>query len=341
MASPAIITSRQCRRSGDCTRPAIIHCVGCFQLFCHAHFVDHRRRLENTMKQLMKHDDHLQELVRERINESSRHPLFEEIDRWEHQSITNIQQKANDLRQQLVQLSSFHFNELSEKLQRLREELRISDEQNSFIESDIQNWTKLLEDYREDLISSSTFNISGLTRNSSLPHILVNIFEKNEFFQHVSNNRVRIEEYGRLAIHDAHSTGEVELRGSNEYRLGRHEIRLRILQPANSWIFLGINSKSTPLQNNSYAARSACGWANNNNIWRDSDAFVNESARIEMAMNDTIILIVDCDNEKIFMINERTNGHYELVVNIDSCPFPWQLHVNLYEMDSSIRILSS
>ena len=53
-----------------------------------------------------------------------------------------------------------------------------------------------------------------------------------------------------------------------------------------------------------------------------------------MAMNDIIILIVDCEKRKIFMINERTDGHYELQLDVDNCRFPWQLHVN-----RSIRIL--
>ena len=31
-----------------------------------------------------------------------------------------------------------------------------------------------------------------------------------------------------------------------------------------------------------------------------------------------IILIIDCENRKIFMTNERTNGHYELDVDVNN-----------------------
>ena len=55
--------------------------------------------------------------------------------------------------------------------------------------------------------------------------------------------------------------------------------------------------------------RSARGWATNNNFWCNGDSSTNTSTRIEMAMKDIIILIVDCEKRKIFMINERTNGH--------------------------------
>ncbi len=50
-------------------------------------------------------------------------------------------------------------------------------------------------------------------------------------------------------------------------------------------------------------------------------------------------LTFDCDSGKISMINETTNAKYELIVDTDNCPFPWQLHVILRSVDSRIRIL--
>ena len=60
-----------------------------------------------------------------------------------------------------------------------------------------------------------------------------------------------------------------------------------------------------------------------------------------MKTNDVISLIFNCDKRKISMINERTNTKYEVDVKINQCPFPWQLHLNLYEANSCIRILSA
>ncbi|CAM4917879.1 unnamed protein product, partial [Rotaria socialis] len=111
---------------------------------------------------------------------------------------------------------------------------------------------------------------------------------------------------------------------------------------ADSWTFLGINSKSTLLQKQSSSSKSAYGWTNNNYIWSNGGCQPNKSAaRIEMKMNDMITLTFDCNHRKISMINERTQANYELLVNIDHCPFPWQFHVNLYEANSRIRILST
>jgi hypothetical protein len=96
------------------------------------------------------------------------------------------------------------------------------------------------------------------------------------------------------------------------------------------------------LQKQSCSSKSAYGWTNNNYFWLNGECHPNRSSsRIEMKINDVISLIFDCDRRKIFMINERTNAKYELVVNIDHCPFPWQLHVNLYEANSHVRILSA
>ncbi len=193
---------------------------------------------------------------------------------------------------------------------------------------------------KANLTSSSTFSISRSHPNLLVENILVNLFEKNELFERVSNNRVRIEEHGQVAIHEKSET-EIEIRGKNEYTLGCHEIRLRIGPFADRWTFLGINSKSMPLQNNSYGCKSAFGWASNNSLWRNGQPYTNISTCIEMKTNDMISLILDCEARKIFMINERTNGNYVLDVNIDHCPFPWQLHINLFQTNSSVHILSA
>jgi hypothetical protein len=105
-------------------------------------------------------------------------------------------------------------------------------------------------------------------------------------------------------------------------------------------MFFGINSKSTPLQKMSYSSKSAYGWSSNNYMWFDRSNQENKTnSPIEMKMNDIIAIIFECDNRKILMINERTKVKYELIVNIDKCPFPWQLHVILSEPNSRVRIL--
>ena len=174
-----------------------------------------------------------------------------------------------------------------------------------------------------------------------MQNIYLNLIGRNDIFERVFDNKVRIENDGQVAIHDA-SQGYTEIRGKKEYASGHHEIRLCIEQSVNQWTFLGIISKSTPLQNYSYSSKSACGWTNNNYLWLNGSFHSNTSTPgIEMKTNDIISLILNCDTRKVSMINQRTNGKYESDVNLENCPFPWQLHVVLSEPSSRVRILST
>jgi len=133
-----------------------------------------------------------------------------------------------------------------------------------------------------------------------------------------------------------------DIRGKNEYSSGCHKIRLRIESANNIYLCLGINSKASPLQSASYSAKSAYVWTSYNQICSgESCQSGGSNPPLEMKKNDIITLILDCDNQKISMINERTNAKHELNVNVNNCPFPWQLHVNMYYVKESVRLLPS
>ena len=258
----------------------------------------------------------------------------------EKESTVKIQQKAKELRQELLQLTTVHLDGLSKKLRHLSKKLKEGREHDSFVETNLHVWKKALDDLKANLTSPSTFSISRHDRDPLVQNVVVKSLETNELFERVSENRVRIEENGQIAVHDP-SLNHTEIRGKNEYTSGSHEICLRIEQSADSRAFVGINSKSTPLQNNSYGVKSAYGWTNNY-IWSNGKCHPNKStSHVEMKTNDIINLIFHCDKRKISMIHERTNAIYELDVNIDHCPFPWQLHVNLNEANSCVRIMSA
>jgi hypothetical protein len=293
------------------------------------------------MNVIITEHDQFQHSLNQQIAQPESHTLMKQIDEWEKASIVIVQQKAEKLRLELLPLTTSHLDELSKNIRQLSEKLREAREHDSFVESDLRDWEKLIEDLKRDLASPSTVSIS---RHDSVPlvqNISVKLTGTNDLFERVFDNTVRIEEDGQVAMHNA-LNNQVEIRGKNEYTSGRHTIRLSIEQSTSTWTFVGINSKLTPLQNKSNASKSTYGWTNNNYFWLNGGSHSNTSTpTIEMKTNDVISLIFDCDNRKIFMINERTNAEYELVVNIDHCPFPWQLHVNLYEPNSRVRILQT
>jgi hypothetical protein len=156
----------------------------------------------------------------------------------------------------------------------------------------------------------------------------------------VSNDSVSIDDEGQLAIHD-NSDNCTEIRGKNEYEKGCHEIYLRIEELSNAWMFLGINSKSTLLQNTSYNSKSTYGWSNDNSVWENGENKRNPSIdRINMIKGDLISLMLDCDNRIIHMYIKRTDKTHILNVLPSQCPIPWQIHVNLCEPNSRVRLLS-
>jgi hypothetical protein len=335
-----ISTRKVCSTTSNCKQTAATNCEGCLQPFCTKHFNEHRLGLGEEINVIISEQTELQHIFNQQPTEPDSHPFVKRIDEWEKESIAKIQQKAKDLRLELIRLTTIHNDELSKKLRYLSEQLHENRENDNFIEIDLQQWKTTLKDLKAMLDSSSTFSFQEHD-DSLLQNISLIFTIENELFEEVFNNTIQIKQNGQIAIHDI-SHNYSEIRGKNEYTSGCHTIRLSIEQSADSWTFLGINSKSTPLRKDSCSSKSAYGWTNNNYLWLNGECHPNKStSRVEMKTNDIINLIFHCDNRKVSMINERTNAKYTLDVNIDHCPFPWQLHVNLYEANSCVRILSA
>lgn len=255
------------------------------------------------------------------------------IDEWERSSIEKIQYKAKEFREELFNATTRQINRLSKRLEILTEQINHADELQDFTEMNIAWWKHSLSLIKSDLTSSIDFTI----------HIKqIDCYKTiQERFDRTSGDRVHIAEDGEVVVH--HDLDEFEeIRGKNEYSSGCHTIRLRLEFLSFYNLYLGINSKQTPLQNNSYSVKSAYLWYSGNYMICNGLKKENHSnVPIEMHKYDTIILIFDCDKKKISMINERTQARHDLDVNIDQCPFPWQLHMNMHYVNESVRILPS
>jgi hypothetical protein len=336
-------TRKQCANNDDCKQAGIAYCEGCSHTFCGKHFNDHRRLLGEELNVIFSDCNEVKDTLNQQLVKPDSHPLIKQIDEWEHNSIASIQQRAKELREQLLQLGTVHRSELSQKLRQLSEQSNEAHEHDSFSETDLHQWKKTLEDLKADLASPPRISVHLDDNFPLVQNIFVHLLEvAQDVFERVSSGNVRIEEnkqvvslFGPLAEHR-------EIRGRNEYASGSHQIRLGIEESSNTWILLGINSKSTPLKNESYKCKSTYGWASDNKIWSYGQEKQNNSKNaIEIKKGDIISLIFNCDEQLITMINERTNMKYELLVNLTYCPLPWQLHINLNEANTRIRILSN
>jgi chaperonin cofactor prefoldin len=252
-------TRKQCANDDGCKQGAVTNCEGCSKAFCIKHFNDHRRLLDEEMNVIIDEHDHLKNTLNQQTTKPDSHPLIKEIDHWEKESITQIQKRANELRQELLRSTTTHTDDVAKKLQQLSEQLKRGREQDDYIETDLQLWKKALDNLKTNLTSPSTISINRRNNVSLVQNITIDLLTKTkEEFERVSDNRIRIEKNGQVATHDR-SQYATEVRGKNEYRSERHEIRLCIEQLDGDWIFLGVNSKLTPVHNLSHGLQSAYG----------------------------------------------------------------------------------
>jgi hypothetical protein len=176
-----------------------------------------------------------------------------------------IQQKAKELREQLLQPITMQINELSKGLEPLSEQLKKGRELDDFIETDLGFWKQTLDFIKSDLTSPLRFTINQDDETPLVRNTSITLKAINEWFEQVSDDRVRIAEDGEVVIHDS-PQGHKEIRGKNDYSSSCHKIRLRIEYTVNMKLFLDINSKATPLQSASYLSRTAYLWFSGNRI---------------------------------------------------------------------------
>jgi hypothetical protein len=340
----ASTTRKPCGIGDECKQAGVANCEGCSKVFCTKHFTDHRRSLNEQMNVMMGEYNEFKDKIMQEPDYSNIKPLSQQIDDWEEKSIKIIRDKAAELRMQLLQLETAHVKNISSELQSLAEQIQKSQEQDDFIETDLRRWQEKLDDLRSHLNSSAMVIIHQHNDIPLIPNQSIKLLMtvNDESFDCVSNQDVKIEEDGKVAITTNRFLIYTEIRGKNNYAFGCYKIRLQIEHAVNEWTFLGINSKSTRLQQRSFSSKSAYGWCTSNYVYSNGSYQTNTTSQpIQMNKNDIIALTFDCDNHKISMVNERTNVKHELTVDINSCPFPWQLHVILRTLNSRIRILSA
>ena len=81
----------------------VFKCQGCSQIFCRKHSNEHRERLSHELDEVILGHDNLQQSIMERQGEeTSSHPLIQQINQWKSDSIRKIQQEAEQAREQVL-----------------------------------------------------------------------------------------------------------------------------------------------------------------------------------------------------------------------------------------------
>jgi hypothetical protein len=259
--------------------------------------------------------------------------LINQIDKWEQKSITKIHQTAEEARNKVLEEKI----KFEQKLDDITNQLRQARDDDDFIEIDLDQWTQKLDELEKKMIDSKAILIEE-NSESFVRKIHVEYDDPSDIFQYVCGD-IQIKENGYLIVKDDW-IGFSEVLGKKDYTTGQHRIQFKIEELLkNGWILFGIISKSESMNINSYIAPSSYGWTIRNQIYIAGQ--YQEGKNNDIIRKDIITLIIDCDQKKIQMKNERTGRVMELSVDIKKCPFPWKLHFNLLTASTSIRILST
>lgn len=229
----------------------------------------------------------------------------------------------------------------SETLKYLSQRLRKAREDDDYIENDLQSWTIKIESLKKDL---TTLNLS-LILHEDLKTVLIPKIELSSLKQQIfpddmfsrSVGDIYIEDNGQLAIHGLKKRSDAFLCGRNEYTTGKHKIRFIINKKDPEYLTtFGIASM--------HSQSSVYGWSSDDQTvggkYSQTQNYLNQQD-----MKDEIILqielTIDCDKKKISYLNERTRCTKEINVDMNSCPFPWQLYFYLYDINDRIRLLTT
>ncbi len=321
---------------------SVFFCQGCQKDFCTGHAKEHRQELSKQLDRIILEHDQLQQNLAEYRGKSNQHPLMQEIDQWETQSIAKVRKAADDARKELSKAVNGHTTKITEDLKHLTQELTTARSEDNFIEIDLKEWMERLEKWTQDLNTPSSINIQQEKSNTPfIQKIIVNIIlKKNEFFER-SAGKLKIDDHGQVIL--AESGGHSTARCHAEYSSGQHQFRFKIEQLSiSNWTYFGIVSKNIPLEDSPYNTPTTFGWTTNGAVLRNGSVQLGYNGyNSDMAQNDILELFLDCDRQKIRLTNERTNNTHEIDVNMTQCPFPWQVYIGLYFQNDRIRYLPS
>jgi hypothetical protein len=315
-------------------------CQGCKKDFCTGHAKEHRQELSKQLDTIILEHDQLKQNLTECTEKSNQHPLMKKIDQWEIQSIDKIRKAADDARKTLSTVADGCRTKIKVELQHLTQELKTARSEDNFIEIDLQEWTKKLKKWVIDLNTSTSINIQQEKNDTPfIQKIIVNcIGNSNEFFER-STKKLKIDDHGQVVF--LQSRGHSTVRCHSEYSSGQHQFRFKIEEmDARDGIYFGIVSKNIPLQETTHSTPTTFGWISHGRLIRNGcDVHEGNEHQCNMVKNDTIEVFLDCDQQIIRLTNTRTNSTSELKVDVNQCPFPWQMHIGLYYENDRVRFL--
>ena len=319
-------------------------CYGCQQSFCTKHFLKHRLQLADIMDDLQKKYEHFkQDLYRDRFEQ----PLLSTIYAWEKKSMRKIQEIAEKAREDLQQWMERTKMKVQNSLEHITKKFAAVEKSNNFTETDVQKWTKQLDDLRNLLEKPSNISIVQERKCASEIHGIKIVEQSTEIadtnsIQSTQDRFVTIfgpcilSEDNRVVTHSSYRAGLSQISGVNEYSSGKHSIDFIIEKKGNKNIFFGIYSSSK--QASSSFDSSIHGWWNIGYMIVNGESTEGNDTET-FQTGDRVTLSVDCDRQQLGLEHHRTKRLSHLPIKSEVCSFPWKILVRLLTTGDCIRIV--
>jgi hypothetical protein len=238
---------------------------------------------------------------------------------------------------------------VSKELHDLAERLQKARTDDDYVETDLEAWTTKLEKLKcyvgtvSPLISICEDPTKVLIAKMYVPSTRQNLTQEERFGEFKGN--IRIEDNGRVASHIGLKISDAYVLGKEEYSNDKHKILFIINKKTALYnMSFGIISKSSLISVTALNRKNASyGWHTDDGTINPDQNYQNSELSKDLQGETTFQLefLIDCDNRKISYFNERTNNRREMKVNINKCPFPWQLIFYLYSNGDRVQLVSS
>jgi hypothetical protein len=235
---------------------------------------------------------------------------------------------------------------VSKELHDLAEGLQKARADDDYVETDLYTWTSILQKLRDDInIHSSSISIEEDQTEIVVGKLYISTptvqrLRQREGFGQTFGN-IRIEDNGHLAVHHGPKSGNAFVRGVGEYSSGEHYIRFLVKKNSTTYEssfiivskFMSISEQDTEYK--------GYGWWSDDKICCAGVGMIVDGNFRDLKDQTTfeIELQLDCDNQKISYVNQRTKNRREMNVDMTKCPFPWQVEFYLFGSGDCIQLL--
>ena len=163
-----------------CNKEKITYlCHGCSRKFCLPDLTEHRKDLAFQLEQIENDHDGLRQKLHDQRTNQIDHPLINQIDQWEKDSIAKIKRTADQCRAKLITCANVCLVRAEKKLNHLAEQMKDLRHENEFNEIDLNELKKRIRKLEEEFVQSANISIEQ-TSTAFVNSISVRINEGEE-----------------------------------------------------------------------------------------------------------------------------------------------------------------